>query len=51
MEVITLEIDLNSSCRLCLSLHTELISIFQENLRDLVRKHLNILVCIFLLRS
>ena len=43
MGVITL--DLNSCCRLCLSSDTDLISIFDENLKEICHKHLSILVC------
>lgn len=41
-----LEIDLNSSCRLCLgAVNAKLISILQDNVRTLVTKHISILVC------
>lgn len=46
MEVIPIEIDFNSCCRFCLNTGIKLISIFQENILNLISKHLpSILVC------
>jgi hypothetical protein len=48
MELIPLEIDFNTCCRLCLSANVKSISVFQDNIVEIIEKHLNLSVCLFM---